>query len=73
MTDSMLLTPDPAEYRYALYCCTYTRGLSYQPHPPIALYRDEQSARLHGVRMWPSAFEVVDLQGELLRERLVSA
>lgn len=56
--------PDLAEYRFALYCCSQSLGLSHEPQPPVALYRDEQSARLHGVRMWPSAFEVVDLQGE---------
>ena len=65
MSDSVLLAPDPADYRYALYCHSQAFGLSHQPQPPVALYRDEQSARLHGVRMWPSAFEVVDLQGEL--------
>lgn len=64
MSEPELLAPDPAEYRYALYCHSQTFGLSHQPQPPVALYRDEQSARLHGVRMWPSAFEVVDLQGE---------
>lgn len=64
MTDPVLLAPDPADYRYALYCHSQAFGLSHQPQPPVALYRDEHSARLHGVRMWPSAFQVVDLQGE---------
>jgi hypothetical protein len=61
MADSMLLPPDPADYRYALYACGHLLDLTFQPQPPVGLYRDEQSARLHGLRMWPATFTVVDL------------
>lgn len=64
MANSMLEAPDPTEFRYALYCRSHLVGISHQPQPPVALYRDEQSARIHGVQMWPSTFIVVDLHGE---------
>jgi hypothetical protein len=61
MTDPMLLAPDPAEFRFALYCRSHLFGLSDKPEPPVAIYRDEQVARAHGGRLWPSTFTVVDL------------
>lgn len=61
MTDPLLAKPDLTEYRWALYCCGHLLDLTDKPQPPVALYRDEQSASLHGLRMWPSTFTVVDL------------
>lgn len=61
---STLLTPNPAEYRYALYCRSDQLDISYGAREPVALYREEDVARAHGVRMWPGAFTVIDLQGE---------
>lgn len=61
MTDSMLAAPVLTEYRWALYACGHLLDLTSQPHPPVGLYRDEESARIHGVRMWPATFTVVDL------------
>lgn len=60
---SMLLAPNPAEYRYALYCRSDLLDLSYEPRSPVALYREEALAQAHGARMWPGAFTVIDLQG----------
>lgn len=61
MTDPMLLAPDLAEFRFALYCRSHLIGLSDKPEPPVAIYRDEQVARAHGGRLWPSTFTVIDL------------
>lgn len=63
MTDPMLATPDLTEYRWALYARGHLIDLTFEPQPPVALYRDEQSACLHGLRMWPATFTVVDLHG----------
>lgn len=60
---SMLLNPNPAEYRYALYCRSDKLDISYGARQPVALYREEALAQAHGARMWPGAFTVVDLQG----------
>lgn len=64
MADPMLAAPDLAEYRWALYACGHLLDLTTESHPPVGLYRDEQSARLHGLRMWPSTFTVIDLHGD---------
>ncbi|MNJ37057.1 hypothetical protein D3C77_318640 [compost metagenome] len=64
MTDPMLLAPDPAEFRFALYCRAHLLDLTWKPDQPVALYRDEATANAHGARMWPSTFIVVDLAGE---------
>lgn len=60
---STLLTPNPAEYRYALYCRSDQLDISYGARQPVALYREEALAKAHGARMWPGAFTVIDLQG----------
>jgi hypothetical protein len=62
MTDH-LLPSDLTEYRFALYCRAHVLDLAYAPEQPVALYRDEQVAKAHGARMWPSTFTVVDLAG----------
>lgn len=64
MNSSMLLPPEPADYRYALYCRSDLLGLSHDPAPPVCLYRDQASAVIHGQRMWPSTYYVIDLHGE---------
>lgn len=61
MGDPMLLPPDLTEYRWALYACGHLIDLTGTPYPPIGLYRDEKSARLHGLHMWPATFTVIDL------------
>ncbi len=64
MTDPMLLPPDLAEYRYALYACGHLLDLTDKPQRPVCVYPDERSARMHGERMWPSTFTVIDLHGD---------
>lgn len=64
MTDPLLMTPDLAEYRFALYCRSHLLDLTSDPQPPVALYADERLAQHHGARMWPSTFIVIDLAGD---------
>ena len=59
-----MLKPDLVEYRYALYCRSDLFGLADKPQKPVALYNDEGLAKAHGQRMWPSAYQVIDLHGE---------
>ncbi|MEG0860241.1 MAG: hypothetical protein RSG92_17555 [Pseudomonas sp.] len=66
MADPMLMPPDLTEYRWALYCRSHLFGLSDKPEPPVAIYRDEQVARAHGGRLWPSTWIVVDLHKDEL-------
>ncbi|MCY1457453.1 hypothetical protein D9M71_747550 [compost metagenome] len=61
MADSKMLAPDLTEYHWALYARGHLLDLTAEPHPPVGLYRDEQSATLHGLRMWPATFTVIDL------------
>lgn len=61
---SMLLPPDPAAYRYALYCQSHLLGLSDAPALPIALYGNKAFAVAHGKLLWPSTYCVIDLHGE---------
>lgn len=58
------LPPELTQYRYALYCRSDLLDLSYEPQPPVALYRDRALAAAHGSRMWPDTFRVIDLRGE---------
>jgi hypothetical protein len=64
MISPMLLPPDPAEYRYALYCQSHLLGLSEAPATPIALYGNKDIAAAHGKLLWPSTYCVIDLHGE---------
>lgn len=58
------MSPDLTEYRWALYACGHRLDLTSQSHPPVGLNRDEESARIQGLRMWPSTFIVIDLYGD---------
>lgn len=59
----MAATPDPSEYRHALYCRSSRLGLPGSDKP-VALFHDERIAVAHGQLLWPSAYEVIDLHGE---------
>ncbi|MGH8382606.1 hypothetical protein [Pseudomonas sp.] len=61
MTDPKLIKPDLVDYHWALYARGHLLDLTSESYPPVGLYRDEQSANLHGQRMWPATFTVVDL------------
>lgn len=61
MIDPMLLPPNFADFRWAVYCRAHLLDLPGEPSQPDGVYRDEESARLYGLRMWPATFTVVDL------------
>lgn len=64
MTDPMLIKPEPAAYRWALYCRSHLLDLTNEPQPPVALYSDSQLAHSHGAALWPATYAVVDLHGD---------
>jgi hypothetical protein len=61
MTTRRLAVPEPASYRYAVYCCSFKVDLSSTPDHALALFAHEAMAKRYGAWMWPSTFEVVDL------------
>ncbi|MEF9673990.1 hypothetical protein QNM99_25030 [Pseudomonas sp. PCH446] len=61
MSDRRFATPDPANYRYAVFCCSFKVELCNTPDHALALFFDEAMARRYGASMWPSTFEVIDL------------
>lgn len=60
MDSNRLAIPDPANYRFAVFCCSFKMDLSYTPDHALALFSDEAMAKRYGAWMWPSTFEVVD-------------
>ncbi|WP_338523347.1 hypothetical protein NUH87_26705 [Pseudomonas batumici] len=61
MTDRRLAVPNPDQYRYAVFCCSFKVDLSGMPDHALALFADEAMAKRYGAWMWPTTFEVVDL------------
>lgn len=62
MPEPMNLLPAPGHMRYAVYPCSWKIGLCDQPSPPMAVFADRDQASAFGTRMWPSTFEIVDLE-----------
>ena len=58
--DRRLAIPDPANYRFAVFCCSFKLDLSDTPDHALVLFADEAMAKRYGARMWPSTFEVMD-------------
>ena len=61
VADPVLAVPDPALYRYAVHCCSFKFDLGSYPDHAIALFAQEDMAKIYGARMWPGTFQVVDL------------
>jgi len=61
MSDSRLAPTNPAEYRFAVYCCGYKLDLTDQPDRAIALFEHRAVAQQFGRLMWPSTFEIIDV------------
>ena len=61
MSATRLATPEPTEFRYALYACSSKIDLSIPPDPAVALFERKAIAESFGRLMWPNTFEVVDL------------
>jgi hypothetical protein len=64
MPDRRLAIPDSANYRFAVFCCSYKLDLGSTPDHALALFVDQAMAERYGAWMWPSTFEVVDLLGK---------
>ena len=62
MPNPNLARVDPSAYRWAVHCCSYKLDLSQSPDHAVALFEHESAANTFGRLMWPSTFEVVDLQ-----------
>jgi hypothetical protein len=60
MDFNRLAVPDPANYRFAVFCCSFKMDLSSTPDHALALFTDAAMAKRYGAWMWPSTFEVVD-------------
>ena len=60
LSDLRLAVPDPENYRFAVFCCSFKMDLSDTPDHALALFADMAMAKRYGAWMWPSTFEVVD-------------
>jgi hypothetical protein len=60
--DRRLAIPDPANYRFAVFCCSFKMDLGSTPDHALALFVDQAMAERYGAWMWPTTFEVVDLE-----------
>jgi hypothetical protein len=61
LSDRRLAVPDPANYRFAVFCCSFKMDLSDTPDHALALFANQAMAERYGVWMWPTTFQVVDL------------
>ncbi|MNE33632.1 hypothetical protein D3C76_1454830 [compost metagenome] len=60
MADRRLAVPDPAQYPYAVFCCSFKMDIGRTPDHCLALFADRAMAERYGAWMWPTTFEVVD-------------
>lgn len=61
MANTRLASTNPAEYRFAVHCCGYKWELSDKPDRAVALFEHPSAALRFGQLMWPSTYEVIDL------------
>ena len=61
MPDRRLAVPNPANYRFAVFCCSFKMDLGSTPDHALALFADHAMAMRYGAWMWPTTFQVVDL------------
>ncbi len=57
-----LASPDVPSFRFAVYACSSKLDLSNSPDPALALFEHKLIAEAFGRMMWPTTYEVVDLQ-----------
>ena len=58
--DRRLAVPDPENYRFPVFCCSFKLDLSDTPDHALVLFADKAMAKRYGAWMWPSTYEVVD-------------
>lgn len=61
MLDRRLAVPNPANFRFAVFCCAYKMDLGCTPENALALFVYPAMAMRYGAWMWPTTFQVVDL------------
>lgn len=59
--DRRLADTSPADYRYAVHCCSYKLDLTDKPDRAVALFEHHSFAKAFGLMMWPTTFEVIDI------------
>lgn len=62
MDSDRLAVPNPSNYRFAVFCCSYKWELGASPDHAVALFADKAMATRYAGGLWPSTFEVVDLK-----------
>jgi hypothetical protein len=65
MPDRRLAVPNPANYRFAVFCCSFKMDMGSTPDHALALFVDQAMAERYGAWMWPTTFQVVDLEDPL--------
>lgn len=61
ISDRRLAVPNPANYRFAVFCCSFEMDMGSTPDHALALFVDQAMAERYGAWMWPTTFRVVDL------------
>ncbi len=56
----LFAVPDPANYRFAVFCCSFKMDLGSTPDHAMVLFADRAMAERYGAWMWPSTYEVID-------------
>jgi hypothetical protein len=64
LSNPYLAKPDPSALRYALYCGAYKLDLTSAPERALGTFEIEAIAHKLGQLMWPSFYEVIDLQAK---------
>ncbi|MCY1441557.1 hypothetical protein D9M71_578760 [compost metagenome] len=62
ISDRRLAIPDPVNFRFIVFCCSFKMDLGSTPDHALALFVDQAMAERYGVWMWPTTFAVVDLE-----------
>lgn len=62
MANPMLARPTSQPLRFALYAGSRCLGLTCEPERPVATFEFREHAEDLGTRLWPSTYEIVDLE-----------
>lgn len=62
MRNSMLAPLDNQPLRFALYAGSRKWGLTCKSERPVATFEFREHAEDLGARLWPSTYEIVDLE-----------
>lgn len=62
LPDRRVAVTDPANCRFAVFCFSYKMDLGSTPDHALALFVDQAMAERYGAWLWPTTFQVVDLE-----------